>query len=913
LAAGASLLLLALAGGTTAFGQGGVIGSIAGYVLDQAGNPLSGVAVKASSPTQIGGTRKTYSGTDGSFVFPGLQPGTFEVTCSAPQMKSFHQKGVEVGVNAPGEVTCLMEVENAKIEEVKVVEKAPTVSTKTSNVKETYDQEFVDQLPVEWRTAVEDFVGKSTAGVVNSGVRSARIRGGGTEQNAFLLEGFYVNNQKVTMKSLAAMEVQTAGYGAEYASVPGGVVNMVTKSGSNKFEFDVNGFHEDSLLRFFTDESDNTARSWFMLINPGFGGPIVKDRLWFYVNSELRSEIFGTEKDPTGVIGDPVRRSVVNARLSTKITWQVSPRHKLQTYTNYNWNQYKNNANVLEYEKDAQQMRELRDYMAALTWEALITDRTLFKSGVNVQRFWWEDAPENCRAQPRDCDHIVPIRQSYPRTVYSQSYNSHRQQITDSIELVNTLEWFGSSKSLGEHDVRVSSRVYSASYEDAQSTPGDRYIQFNGGPDRETTYFANDPRIDDLRYGWWIRGSSGTRTITSLQDAMRPTRYLTVTPGLGITTVTAAATASSDLDIQNLALTPHLAASWDATRDGRTVIRGSFNQYVDADAIRISRHGVGGRVSQTCRWDGVASAFTSDCTYAGGASGNTFGLPCGPAGVDANGNPCRERLVLPRTWEGTFGAEREIVQGVAIGGDVIYRVYTNPYETLESNRIWNSSGTGLDPTGGYRNGKAQTISDLETPDAAVRKYTGVTGTVRKREGKFKISAAYTWAHLRGNVFNNEGNEFGENPGKYVFLYGDLPDDARHVVKISSTYQVLSWLSGGISYTYQSGTPYNRRYFNDVTGAFDHARARAGIGPGSNVNDPGDDRPLRLPDRMRLNLQLRANLKPLIGHNFEPYVDMLNILALRTTTSVQQNDGPLFGSPSGRQGPLVMRLGFRYKY
>jgi hypothetical protein len=80
-----------------------------------------------------------------------------------------------------------------------------------------------------------------------------------------------------------------------------------------------------------------------------------------------------------------------------------------------------------------------------------------------------------------------------------------------------------------------------------------------------------------------------------------------------------------------------------------------------------------------------------------------------------------------------------------------------------------------------------------------------------------------------------------------------------------------------------------------------------------VNDPGDDRPLRLPDRMRLNLQLRANLKPLIGHNFEPYVDMLNILALRTTTSVQQNDGPLFGSPSGRQGPLVMRLGFRYKY
>jgi hypothetical protein len=897
-----------------AFGQGGVVSSITGYVLDQNGSPLAGVQVTTSSPTQIGGVKRTYSAADGSFTFPGLQPGVFELACTAPKMRKVIIHDIGVSVNAPGEATCVMEVENQKVEEVVVKEKAPLVSTKTSNVKESYDEEFVDQLPVEWRTAVEDFIGKSTAGVVNSGVRSARIRGGGTEQNAFLLEGFYVNNQKVTMKSLAAMEVQTAGYGAEYANTPGGVVNMVTKSGSNKFEIDVNGFHQDSLLRFFRDESDNQARSWFSLINPGFGGPIIKDRLWYYVNLEGRSEIYGTEKDPDSTLGEPIRRSVVNVRLATKLTWQVSPRNKLQTYTNYNWNQYKNNRNVNQYEKDAQEMRDLRDYFASATWEALLTDRTLFKSGVAVQQFWHEDQPENCRTLAVDCDHIVPIRQIYPREVFYQNYNLHDQRLTNTIEFVNSLEWFGTTRRFGEHDVKLVSRVRNNSYEQAQSTPGDQYLTFNGSvPDRLQYFYANDPRLDTARAGWWIRGSSGTITITSLTDTYRPTRFLTLTPGVGMTTIKAAAFGKEDLDIDSLALTPHLAASWDATHDGRTVLRASYNHYVDGDAIRIARHGNGGRVSQTCRWNEPTQEFTRDCTYSGGASGRTFGLPCGPTGVDERGRDCRERLKIPRTYEFTVGAEREVVQGVAVGADVVSRKYTNPYETAETNRIWNGSGTALEPTGGFRSGRSETISDLETPEDAVRDYLGVTGTVRKREGKLKLSSAYTWSHLQGNVFNNEGNEFGENPGKNVYLYGDLPDDARHVVKTSATYTWTTWLSTGLSYTYESGRPYRRRFRNDVTGGFEDYRARVGVNPGGNINDPGDDRPLRLPDRQRVNLQTRVNFKPLLGFNAELYADVINIFALRTATSVEENDGPAFGLSRGRMDPLWVRLGYRFKY
>jgi hypothetical protein len=90
-----------------------------------------------------------------------------------------------------------------------------------------------------------------------------------------------------------------------------------------------------------------------------------------------------------------------------------------------------------------------------------------------------------------------------------------------------------------------------------------------------------------------------------------------------------------------------------------------------------------------------------------------------------------------------------------------------------------------------------------------------------------------------------------------------------------TYQVTKWLSGGLIYRYYSGRPYNRIFRNDIEGLTDY-RARVGTDPGGNINDPGDDRPLRLPDLQQVNLQLRTNLQPLLGVKLDAYADLLNI-------------------------------------
>ena len=148
---GASLALLAP---LRAVAQRGDSGAIVGYVFDQTGSPLSGVKVTAASDTQIGGRKTTYTNAEGSFRFPALDPGLFQVRVEAPKLQTVVQSNVKVGINAPVELNLVMEIASTRVEEVKVVEKAPLVSTSTANVKEVFDVDFVDSMPHDNRDTI---------------------------------------------------------------------------------------------------------------------------------------------------------------------------------------------------------------------------------------------------------------------------------------------------------------------------------------------------------------------------------------------------------------------------------------------------------------------------------------------------------------------------------------------------------------------------------------------------------------------------------------------------------------------------------------------------------------------------------------------------------------------------------------
>jgi hypothetical protein len=205
------------------------------------------------------------------------------------------------------------------------------------------------------------------------------------------------------------------------------------------------------------------------------------------------------------------------------------------------------------------------------------------------------------------------------------------------------------------------------------------------------------------------------------------------------------------------------------------------------------------------------------------------------------------------------------------------------------------------------------VNDLGTPDGAERTYNGATLGFNKREGRFKANLTYTLAYLEGTVFNGFNNAWGDIPPRDVFLNGYLPDDHRHEVKATFAYQATPWLSFGSRTIYLSGQPYDRLFRNDATNGFDVYRAERGYNPGANLNDPADDRQLRLPDQMEVNVQARINFMPLIGKQLDFYVDVLNALALRSPTGIGNQDGLNFGVPTGYMDPFRVRLGMNFKY
>jgi hypothetical protein len=903
-----------------AFAQGGAAGSLVGHIYDQTGQPLPGVKISLRSPTQIGGARTTYSDSEGFFRVPQLFPGKFEVVASAPRMKTYVGKDIQIGVVSAVDVNIVMEVETSNVEEVKVVEKAPVVSTSTSNVKEVYDLDYLESLPMVSRDQVHTQMIDEVAGANNG-----RMRGGSANQTLFTQDGFelnQINGDYPPLKSSAAYEVNTAGYGADGPNSPGGMINLVTKSGSNKTEFELNATAEAEQLRFFYDQRDAPATgigalgqgaSSYYILAPSLGGPIIKDKLWYFLTDE--THIIGRTRtgDPEGYLPDRLPYSKFFHKFTLKVTWQVSPRNKLSSLTNMGYPITEGNMRPeLGVVQDAQRFRIGRRLFTGLIWESLLRDNLVLRAQAGVRSIFSHVYPATCKDSPVDCDHLPSVTNLFPRQEWSGNDNQHTRDDLFSFQTLTALEWFPRGRLLGEHSLAFKHRLYTETNTGYRSVPGDQVTELNGlERSALTTFYANDPRYESARYGWFITETTHLHSTATLSDSWKPTRFVTLTPSLSEVWATGSNVRGGTV-VDNSAWVPGLAGAWDATHDGRTVVRGSLSSYVDVDLLAAARHVAGTQSQLRCRWNDLDQAYTSQCTFSGGLTTNTFGSPCGPSGLNPDGSDCHQKLQLPRTWEYTLGGERELVPGLAASVDFIYRKFDNQFDRRETNRIWNAGGTELATSGSFRNGRAETIQDLSTPDQAWRRYQGITVGLSRREGRFKTHVEYTFSRLTGTQQDID-NLYGDIPARDVFLQGYLPDDHRHEIKMTLSYQATPWLSFGGRIKYLSGQPYSRLFFNPVTSTWDLYRAPLGINPGTNINDPGDDRPLRTPDVEDVNVQVRFNLFPLIGHKVDVYVDVLNALALRTATSFGQQDARDFGVENGWLPPFRIRLGVNYRY
>jgi hypothetical protein len=326
-------------------------GDLLGVVRDSSGAVLPGVTVSVTGPN-IPRAQTTITAENGSYRVGNLPPGTYTLTLELSGFRAAVLQGLRVNVGAALEQNVALEIGQVA-ESVTVVAESPVVDTTSNEVGTTFDKDWVSNAPSR-RFGFYDLVAMAP-GSVKGGDESRRTMsfGGSFDENAFQLDGVNVTDNffsegfsEPNPDAIDEVEVLALGAPAEYGNLMGAVYNIVTKQGTNQFHGDASYFFQSNDLtsnntndvKFPNDKFANACaddpaarcpwtRGDYFEASAQLGGPILKDRLWFFGS-------YGHQKDQfTGVgVNSKLPGSATDTskdRVLVKGTWQMSPGQRL--------------------------------------------------------------------------------------------------------------------------------------------------------------------------------------------------------------------------------------------------------------------------------------------------------------------------------------------------------------------------------------------------------------------------------------------------------------------------------------------------------------------------------------------------------------------------------------------------------
>ena len=283
-----------------AYGQGGVAtGDLHVTVKDPKGNLVANAVVTVRDAAR--GLERSGNGDgQGGYSVRLLPPGTYSVTTDAPGFSGILSTGVAITVGGLIELPITLSVATGK-EVVEVTSQADLVETSRSSTTDTIGQRRIDNLPINGRSYINFTLTDSqvvrdnapntgaapTSGLNMSGQRArsnlVNVDGADATDNG-------VNGVRSTVSQEAVQEFQiiTNGYSAEYGRAAGGVVNIITRSGSNDFHGDVFGYLRNRNFQAVNPFS-TVPNPAYTRVQGGtaFGGPIKKDKTYFYFSYEI--------------------------------------------------------------------------------------------------------------------------------------------------------------------------------------------------------------------------------------------------------------------------------------------------------------------------------------------------------------------------------------------------------------------------------------------------------------------------------------------------------------------------------------------------------------------------------------------------------------------------------------------------
>ncbi len=749
--------------------------TLIGKVQDKSGKPLPGATITVTQ-ADTGFTRTVVSESDGTFRLPSVPVGTYTVVVELNGFATVTVQEVRLNVATQRELT--VDMSPATLEEsITVVDEAPLVQT-TPTIGAVVSEKQLENLPLNGRQFANlAILAPGTSLAYNSdptkpGQLTVALNGGiGRNVNYLVDGGDNMDDtiggalQNFNLESVKEFNIQTQQYKAEYGRSTGGVLTVVTKTGTNALSGSAWGFFRDDSLNSKT-ETESLAgidkqpydRKQYGL---SLGGPIVKDRVHFFGTYEKTdrktSYTVNTGGVLPGVDGESVATPFKDDLITAKVTANLSPKQFLQVRYGYQKNTDKYGASALA----------APDSLGTVTnkYSSILAGHSAQIGADSLNEFLFQYTKFN---NAITADSSAPYLY-FPSGAHSgqnintpQTTNQTKYQYKDDFSF--TRNFFGRTNNfkagvnyineptLGGDFTTGTSGQFSFKADDINSPVVD--ITFFGGFFGDTTpvkqyggYFQDDLLFNDrltvnvgLRYDYWTGFDLDQTSNPIWQELSTQTRYnefylRDFQGGRG-----------GQLENDKNNWSPRLGFTYDIGGDGRRLLRGGWGIYYDfpytnatilfpASAVQ-SDYGV---VYNAANPNGIRNADGS--FYRPGQPLPPNQLP--GADIPPPNEVASPTLATPYSEQASLGFSWQVNTWLGLNFEVVSIDYRDIPFRFRANPIDPATGVRRFPDFGnfrlwYGNGKAS--------------YDGANLSFRARVSeKLEILGFYTYAKAEGNV------------------------------------------------------------------------------------------------------------------------------------------------------------------
>ena len=740
-----SLLLPTVVGAQQASG-------IAGVVRDTSGGVLPGVTVEAASPALIEKVRSGVSDGEGRYNITDLRPGAYVVTFSLAGFNTFKRDGIVLTAGFTAAVNADMQVGSLE-ETITVTGAAPLVDTQNVKQQASVSAELLSALPsgskgymglarlIPGMSGNSDSGGGSGLYSANS-MHAATVHGKGGGKMSY--DGMQTSNQSGTghtsyIMNPATVEetvVSTGGISAE-SDASGLMINLVPKEGGNTFKGGTDGVYTNGDLQSdnLTDRVRATGVTTIAKVqrlydlNMYVGGPIKRDKVWFFTATRFngsQNQVGGiyfnkTRGTPfyTPDLNQPAFRKEWLKSQSARVTWQVSPRNKVNGFSDTQSYQVRGRGSA-----EAPESHTVWSFwpngLYQGTWTSPITSKFLLEAGASYAQNGY---PYKRVGQVTDIFgfDVKETDVSMFEATQGFRYNA-KATYADVNDQDRYVQRFSASYVTGSHALKAGFQIQEGVLNQDAIINQDVYYNFVKGKPSTITQWATpyQNRVRTLpELGVFVQDQWAIRRLT-INAGLRLDYFNGYVPAQSLAAVRFVG-ARDFAEVKGVPhwtdLDPRLGASYDLFGDGRTALKASIGRYVGkmGPSVASAVNPLFASINSVTRtWADANGDYVPGCDLKNFASNGE----CGPISNinfgKANPNAQKYADDLIRgygtrdyIWDMSAEVQHQLTPRVSLKGGW-YRNWTNQFGDLFT--VGGSSGGGW-PTGVTDN-QAWTAADF---------------------------------------------------------------------------------------------------------------------------------------------------------------------------------------------------------